>query len=171
MFFFRKSFYFRWRKLRKIYYTNLYEFFRGISTSSPNHESRTFDSKKNKLGNLMKKPCITCTQIRRKWEVNLRQPWLSFFWNGRDACVTQKARKIFFLFLFTNHGKEKAKQFMMMLGDHEAAHFVQVVAVMQFFTKNKANLVKITATWKWLAHSSLCDLGRHVRCSRTWLLG
>ena len=38
---------------------------------------------------------------------------------------------------------------MMMLGDHEAAHFVrQVVAVMQFFTKNKANLVKITATWK-----------------------
>ena len=37
---------------------------------------------------------------------------------------------------------------MMMLGDHEAAHFVQVVAVMQFFTKNKTNFVKITATWK-----------------------
>ena len=38
---------------------------------------------------------------------------------------------------------------MIMLGDHEAAHFVrQVVAVMQFFTKNNANLVKITATWK-----------------------
>ena len=52
-------------------------------------------------------------------------------------------------FFFTNHGKEKAKQFMMMLGDHEAAHFVrQGVAVMQFFTKNNANLVKITVTWK-----------------------
>ena len=50
---------------------------------------------------------------------------------------------------FTNHDKEKAKQFMMMLGDHEAAHFVrQGVAVMQFFTKNNANFVKIRATWK-----------------------
>ena len=70
----------------------------------------------------MKKACITCTQIMRKWEVNLRQPWLSFFRTCRDACVTQKARKIFFLF-FTNHDKEKAKQFMVMLGDHKAAHF------------------------------------------------
>ena len=38
---------------------------------------------------------------------------------------------------------------MMMLGDHEEAHFVrQGVAVMQFFTKNNANFVKLTATWK-----------------------
>ena len=38
---------------------------------------------------------------------------------------------------------------MMMLEDHEAAHFVrQGVAVMQFFTKNNANFVKIRATWK-----------------------
>ena len=52
-------------------------------------------------------------------------------------------------FFFTNHDKEKAKQFMMMLEDHEAAHFVrQGVAVMQFFTKNNANFVKIRATWK-----------------------
>ena len=54
-----------------------------------------------------------------------------------------------FFFFFTNHDKEKAKQFMMMLGDHEAAHFVrQGVAVMQFFTKNNANFVKIIAIWK-----------------------
>ena len=33
-----------------------------------------------------------------KREVNLRQPWLTFFRRCRDACVTQKARKIFFLF-------------------------------------------------------------------------
>ena len=52
-------------------------------------------------------------------------------------------------FFFTNHDEEKAKQFMMMLGDHEAAHFVrQGVVVMQFFTKNNANFVKIRATWK-----------------------
>ena len=52
-------------------------------------------------------------------------------------------------FFFTYHDEEKAKQFMMMLGDHEAAHFVrQGVAVMQFFTKNNANFVKIRATWK-----------------------
>ena len=53
---------------------------------------------KKKLGSLMKKPCITCAPIMRKWRVNLRQPWLTFFRRCRDACVTQKARKIFFLF-------------------------------------------------------------------------
>ena len=37
----------------------------------------------------------------------------------------------------------------MMLGDHEAAHIVrQGVAVMQFFTKNNANFVKITEACK-----------------------
>ena len=126
---------------------------------------------KKKLGSLMKKPCITCAPIMRKWRVNLRQPWLTFFRRCRDACVTQKARKIFFLFLFTNHGKEKAKQFMMMLGDHEAAHFVrQVVAVMQFFTKNNANFVKITATWKWLAHtiSAILDVTSAARALGCW---
>lgn len=44
--------------------------------------------------------------------------------------LRRKHEKYSFSF-FTNHDKEKAKQFMMMLGDHEAAHFVrQGVAVM-----------------------------------------
>ena len=62
--------------------------------------------------------------------------------------LRRKHEKYSFSF-FTNHDKEKAKQFMVMLGDHEEAHFVrQGVAVMQFFTKNNANFVKLTETWK-----------------------
>ena len=49
--------------------------------------------------------------------------------------------------------KKKAKQFMTILGDHEAAHFeTQVLAVMQFFYENKAHFVNKTATWQWLVH-------------------
>ena len=63
--------------------------------------------------------------------------------------LRRKHEKYYFFFFFTNHDKEKAKQFMMMLGDHEAAHFLrQGVAVIQFFAKNNANFVKITAAWK-----------------------
>ena len=51
--------------------------------------------------------------------------------------LRRKHEKYSFSF-FTNHDKEKAKQFMMMLGDHQAAHFVRqgvAVAVVVFHEK------------------------------------
>ena len=74
----------------------------------------------------------------------------------------------FFLFcFFTNHDKEKSQtQFMTIVGDHEATHFVrQVLTEMQFFTKTRHILLTKQQPGNDWSMSYFCDLGSHVRCS------
>ena len=56
---------------------------------------------------------------------------VDLFSGGVVTLALRREHEKYSFSFFTNHDKEKAKQFMMMLGDHEAAHFVrQGVAVM-----------------------------------------
>ena len=52
----------------------------------------------------------------------------SNFWTCRDASVTRKATKILLLLLllfYESRQRKKPRQFMTILGDHKAVHFVR----------------------------------------------